>query len=141
MYRIRKEQLKAFRPVAEAEFARSLMDHLRRHHKQVTVRLPKSLTLVGRMPETSLRQLVQTGIARARSHGFTFTSSISAFVVLMFKAAPNFDQHPTIRQALAEPLSEEHKLRRMIDGANTNIWKEAKAQYDPSAWTHAEGMR
>ena len=134
MLRIRKEQFDVFQPLAETDFVVRIEEHLRKEHENAIVRLPGHLTLVGRMTVTSLRELVQTGIARARSHGFTFASSISAFVVLMVKAAPNFDAHPVLREALTETGPEEQRLKRLLSAASPAVWQETRDQYDPTAW-------
>lgn len=134
MLRIRQEQVDAFQPIAEAEFALRIVNHLREHHPRLVVKRPDAQSLVERMPEDDLLELVKVGIARARSHGFTFSSSISAFVTLMFKAAPNFDQNPTISKSLQDALPEEQRLQRIIENTPAGVWQQAKEQYDPSAW-------
>ena len=141
MLRIRKEQIEAFQPVAEADFAARIAAHLRENHGQVAVKLPKRLTLISRLDEESLLGLVKNGVARARSHSFTWASSISAFVVLMFKAAPNFDEHPAIRQSLGESPVEEGRLNKLLTITGPTVWEEVKTQYDPAAWNKAIGAQ
>ena len=138
MFRVRREQIDAFQPVVEAEFALRIVDYLRQHHPRLIVKQVDALSLVERIPEESLLQLVRSGITRARANRFTFSSSISAFVVLMFKAAPNFDQNPTISQSLKELLTEEQRLPKLLETAGAEIWQQAKDHYDPSAWKQAK---
>ena len=134
MLRVRREQIDAFQPTAEEEFALRIVDYLRQHYARLVVKQVNALSLLERIPEESLLKLVRTGIARARANGFTFSASISAFVVLMFKAAPNFDQNPTISQSLKELLPEEQRLPKLLETVAAETWQQAKEQYDPSAW-------
>lgn len=139
MLRIRQEQIDAFQPVAEAEFALRVVGYLRQHHPRLIVKQPEGLSLVERMPDDALLPLVKLGIARARAHGFTFSSSISAFVILMFKAAPNFDRNPIIKQSLEEAIPEEQRLQKLLENTGAEIWQQAKEQYDPTAWKQVKG--
>jgi hypothetical protein len=135
MLRIRKEQVEAFQPVAEAEFSLRIMEHLRQHHAQTVVRLPQGATLVNRMSESTLVELIHSGIARARTYGLIWSSSISAFVVLMFKAAPNFDEHPAIHQFLIdEAVPPQDRVQSVLDKTSASVWSETRERYDAAAW-------
>ncbi|MFN2531630.1 MAG: hypothetical protein ABR555_10060 [Pyrinomonadaceae bacterium] len=135
MLKIRAEQYAAFQPVAEADFASRIAQHLRKDHASTIVRGPAGLTLTSRMSDGQLSALVQNGIARARSHGINWESSITAFVVLMFKAAPNFDEHPEIKALLIagdKPADERFAL--LLQKTSAAAWTEVKERYDAAAW-------
>jgi hypothetical protein len=135
MLRIRKEQFEAFQPVAEAEFALRLVEHLRDRHPKAIVRTPGRWTLVNRMSDAALLELVKSGIERARSYEFKFASSISAFVVLMFKAAPNFDQHPDISKILrGTKVQLEMRMQSVAKTTSAETWAQVKNSYDAGAW-------
>lgn len=83
----------------------------------------------------SLREMVENGLARARSHGLDDPKSLTAFVAIMFEIGPNFDEEPEIRAALADasvPMAERFDtlLARVSDAA----WERAEAQRDSLAW-------
>lgn len=135
MLKIRAEQLEAFRPVAEAQFALRIVDHLRKKHAKAVARLPQGPTLVNRLPDALLLEMVQNGIARARCYGLSWESSITGFVVLMFKAAPNFDQHPTINRSLTDAQAPpEARIQNILEETKSSDWWDAKERYDPTAW-------
>lgn len=83
----------------------------------------------------SLREMVENGLARARSHGLDRPKALTAFVALMFEIGPNFDQQPEIRAALADtsvPMSERFDV--MLSRVSDEAWEEAEANRDPLAW-------
>lgn len=122
---IRAEQLEAFRPRADELLAARVVEHLRENHPEE----------VGRLPDDVLAEMVSNGLARARRYGLTLESSLTAFVVLMFVVAPNFDEHPLIRHVLTDesepPDRRVDALAERISEAN---WEEAERRYDPGAW-------
>jgi hypothetical protein len=137
---IRPEQLEVFRPVAEAAFERRVIEYLRENHADEVVVLPagerekKEIEVKGLDDET-LNKLVRTGIDRARSYGMTWESSITAFVVLMFIVAPNFDEHPLIRRALRDGKVEPNlRVEEIWDRTTNENWEVARYSYDASGW-------
>jgi hypothetical protein len=135
MLKIRSEQIEAFQPVADAQFVRRIVDHLRKRQSNAAVRLPQGPTLIFRLPDALLHKMVQVGVARARSYGLTWESSITGFVVLMFKVAPNFDQHPAINRALTDAqVAPDARLQKLLEVTTSSDWWEAKEHYDPTVW-------
>ena len=133
--KIRSEQIAAFQPVADAGFARRLTQYVRNAHGSVTVMIPSGATPVNMIPNAVLRRMVQTGIERGRAYRLCWESSLAGFVVIMFVAAPNFDQHPLIQRVLrdddAPPEGRIESLWRRISNEN---WRAVEAYYDPRAW-------
>lgn len=133
--KIRPEQLEAFQPVADAGFVRRLSDYLRREHPDIAVRTPSGVLKMNQIPAKTIEWMVQTGIARGRRYGLSWESSLAAFVVIMFVAAPNFDQHPLIQRVLSDddapPNGRIERLWRRISNQN---WRAVEAYYDPHAW-------
>src|SRR5215208_5758740 len=99
---IRAEQLEIFRPVAEAAFVRRVVERLREHHADTVIQLPNEVILVKQISDDRLYEMARFAIARAREYGMDWESSVTAFVVLMFVAAPNFDKHPLLQRVLRD---------------------------------------
>jgi hypothetical protein len=135
MLKIRSEQIEAFQPVADAQFVQRIVDYLRKRQSSTVVRLPQGPTLIFRLPDALLRKMVQDGVSRARSYGLTWESSITGFVVLMFRVAPNFDQHPAINRALTdEQMAPDARIQKLLEVTTSADWWEAKERYDPTVW-------
>lgn len=135
MLRIRSEQIEAFQPVADAQFVRRIVEHLRNKQATLVVRLTSGPTLIFRLSDARLHKMVEDGVVRARAYGLTWESSLTGFVVLMFKVAPNFDQHPAINRALTDTLvAPDERIKRLLEVTTSSDWWEAKERYDPAAW-------
>lgn len=133
--RIRGKQMEAFRSVAEADFVARTAEHLRAEHADAPVRLPEGELALSEIPEERLLELVRRGVERARAYGMTWESSITAFVVLTFVVAPNFDQHPVIRHVLADPdVPADTRLDGLWEQTTEENWQAAAEAYDPSSW-------
>lgn len=138
MLTIRHEQIEAFREVAEAAFERRVAAYVREEHGEEPVALASGERALRELDEEALLRLVRRGIARARSHGMTWESTVTAFVVLMFTVAPNFDSHPLIRRALRDPSVEpDLRLEEIWDKVTAENWEAARASYDAAAWDSA----
>ena len=132
---IRPEQMVPFEPVAEVGFVGRLAEYLRVNHIDVKVRLPSETLAVMHIRDDVLHLMIRNGIARARTYGLTFESALSAFVVLMFVAAPNFDIHPSIRQMLVdEKVSANERLQLLWQKTSEQDWEIVRQNYDPAAW-------
>jgi hypothetical protein len=135
MLTIRPEQLEVFQPIAEAAFERRVTTYLRENHDDTIVVLPTGEHEVKDLDDETLLKMVCTGIARSRSYGMTWESSITAFVVLMFTIAPNFDAHPLINRALRDDKVEPNaRVEEMWDRTTEENWQTAKDSYDAGAW-------
>ncbi|HUQ95776.1 MAG TPA: hypothetical protein VM120_29125, partial [Bryobacteraceae bacterium] len=84
--------------------------------------------------DEKLRQRVKTGIARARSHGFTWENSIGKFVCLMFRWAPNFDECPAMKSVLERSDVEPEARADLLFDLTDEQWEAARRRYDPAAW-------
>ncbi len=122
---IRREQMEVFQRRAEENFVRKLELYLRQHHAEATAVYPDEL----------FHQMVTNGIARARRHGLTFENKIGFFVALMFEIAPNFDEHPRLREILEDRSAPtDEQIEMLTEWAIERDWQEAKANYDAQAW-------
>lgn len=135
MLRIRSEQIGAFGPLADAVFAKRVAEYVRETHSNLQVRFPTETLTVAEIPEELLEKTVQEGIDRARGYGLSWETSLSAFVVLMFVSAPNFDSHPQVRQILTSAaVSADHRMDRLWEGTSERVWEEIRKNYDPKEW-------
>lgn len=162
MLRIRDKQIEAFASVAEDTFVRGVAEHLRDNYGKTIVRFPDNIITVSELTDEILHRLIRQSIARAREYGFTWESSITAFVAWRFVIAPNFDSHPLIRRALEssrtptdasaqDASSTEGVLSKLPDSATSNDaedarinslrertteenWEAARLAYDAHDW-------
>jgi hypothetical protein len=136
MLRFRPNQLAMFRRAADAGFLDRLVEHLRKEHGDVPVRLSTARrTTLSQLPEDTLRELARHGVAKARAYGLTWESSITSFVALMFVAAPNFDDLPPVAEMLREPsVYPEHRVEYFVNNADFQTWQMIQFCYDPAAW-------
>jgi hypothetical protein len=135
MFKIRPEQLEAFEPVADAAFVVRVVQHLRDEHADEVVSLPDREYTVAGLDEETIAEMARTGIAKARSYGFTWESSITAFVVLMFVVAPSFDNHPLIKRALNDTSPDENsRIENLFERTSSENWDVAAQSYDSAAW-------
>jgi hypothetical protein len=138
MLTIRQEQLDEFEGVAEAAFERRVAAYVRGQHGDEVVTLASGAGELKGLDEETLLRLVRGGIARARSYGMTWESSVTAFVVLMFTVAPNFDSHPLVRRALrGGGVEPDLRIEEMWDKVSAENWEAARDSYDPAAWEPA----
>lgn len=132
---IRQEQIEAFQPVAEAAFVRRVVEHLRADHADAVVQLPNEVILVKQISDERLYGIVKHAITRARDYGITWESSLTAFVVLMFVAAPNFDKHPLIERVLRDERVEANsRVDQLWERTSEENWEAVRKNYDPAAW-------
>jgi hypothetical protein len=83
-----------------------------------------------------LSQMVENGIIRARSHGFTEDNAVQDYVQLMFEIAPNFDQNPAFAKALRETSGFDQDVRAhsILERISEEEWNQAADAYDENAW-------
>lgn len=140
MLKIRPAQIKAFTPAAEAAFERRVAVYLREEHAEEVVTLPAggdevAELVVRDLDDETLLKMVRAGIARARSYGMTWESTITAFVVLMFAVAPNFDSHPLIRRVLEDTeVKPELRIEQLWEQTTEENWEVAAQGYDAREW-------
>ncbi len=135
MLKIRREQFEALQLAAADGFVIRLAGYVRKKHSDVIAQLPDGTYTVSQLSEEQLREMVQSGIARAQNYGITWESGLSAFVVLMFVVAPNFDEHPLIEKALKDRTVESNaRIDKLWEQTSEEIWNETKQNYDAGAW-------
>jgi hypothetical protein len=136
MLRIRPEQVEVFQPAAEDAFERRVVEYLRENHADEIVVLPAGEHEVKDLDDETLLKMVRAGIARARSYDMTWESSITAFVVLMFIVAPNFDSHPLINRALRDDkVDPNSRVEEIWDHTTEANWDAARDSYDAGGWS------
>jgi hypothetical protein len=135
MLKIRPEQIAVFQPIAERAFVRHVVEHLRENHPDVVVQFPNQVMLVKQFSDEQFYTLVGRGIVRARTLGMDWESAITAFVVLLFVAAPNFDQHPLIQRVLKdERVSANSRIEHLWERTSEENWEAVRKNYDVKAW-------
>jgi hypothetical protein len=135
MLKIRREQFEVFQPVAEAAFVRRILEHLRENHADRVVQLPNEVILVKQIADDRLRRLAKAAVARARSYGMDWESTVTAFVVLMFVTAPNFDEHPLIQRILKDERVEVNsRIDQLWERTTEENWEAVRKNYDSIAW-------
>ena len=135
MLKIRAEQFEVFQPVAEAAFVRRIVEHLRKHHADTMVQLPNEVRLVKQISDERLLRMAKEGISRARGYGMDWESAVTAFVVLMFIAAPNFDEHPLIQRVLKdERVPANSRIDQLWEQPSEDNWETVRKNYEATAW-------
>jgi transcription elongation factor Elf1 len=128
--------MEVFQPLAEADFLDRVVGHLLKHHSDVIVDFPDYACLVEELPRNVLQEMVVVGVTRARSYGMEWESTLCSFVVLMFVAAPNFDEHPLIRRVLKdESVPPDSRVNMLWRRVSDETWEAAEENYDAQAWT------
>lgn len=140
MLSIRAEQMRAFKTAAETAFLRGLVRHLRENHAEEEVVTPAGEFRVEELDDETLLRMAGAGVERARRYGMSWESSLTAFVVLMFVVAPNFDEHPLIRRVLGdEQVAPDLRLDGLWEQTTEENWEAAENNYDPGAWERLPG--
>lgn len=132
---IRAEQFEVFQPVAESAFVRRIAEHLREHHANAVVQFPNEVILVKQITDERLRGMVEHAVTRARLYGMDWESAVTAFAVLMFVVAPNFDKHPLIQRVLKDERTPANsRIDQLWERTSDENWEAARKNYDPTAW-------
>ncbi|MCS7024963.1 MAG: hypothetical protein NZV14_09180 [Bryobacteraceae bacterium] len=130
--KLRPEHLEAMAKPADAVLVSEICEHLRQTQAGA----------VGALSADTLKARVEVGIVRARTHGLRSERAIREFVAYMFAVAPNFDEHATVRQTLADSSIEaDRRLELLRERMSPEDWKAAQALADPSAWERPQRSR
>ncbi|HST23420.1 MAG TPA: hypothetical protein VLR90_20070, partial [Blastocatellia bacterium] len=122
-------------PVAEAAFVRRVAEHLRDNHSDAVVQFPNEVILVKQIADERLRRVAHDAVTRARTYGLSWESAVTAFVVLMFVTAPNFDEHPLIQRILKdERVPANSRIDQLWERTTDENWEAVRKNYDPTAW-------
>lgn len=128
MFQLRRLQLDVCAGAAEPAFEKAVMSHLREHHSSA----------LNNAPDAILQKRVRFGLARARRHGLSLQNDLTAFVVYMFQIAPNFDEHPPIRNVLSDATAEpDSRMDLLLERVTGQDWVDAKRLGDPNLWEQA----
>jgi len=122
---IRPEQFAAFQEVTEGAFVETLVKFARE----------ELADWVQFDSDAILRERIKSGIARARSHGFAWQSSLAKFVTLMLRFCPNFDRDPAAAALLArKDVAPESRADLLFSDLTAEQWAAIEERYEPAAW-------
>ena len=125
MITIRNDQADAMASGDAESLNAYIIKHLREEYYDYVTEVPADL----------LKPMVEHGLNKARSYGFSSTEHLILFVVLMFTFAPNFDEQPQIKAILTnENLSPEKRIEQMKHDDMNAAWAQAEEEYDDDAW-------
>lgn len=117
MLLIRKEQMQIFGERADRLFVCSVAELLRSKHAD----------LVEDLTGDELTKRVAYGIRKAKRHGLTWQSNLSAFVILMFTVAPNFDELKLFNLYFSKQgIHPNLKMKKLLRNTTGPDWKQAK---------------
>lgn len=135
MFTLRQAHQDAFQAKAEENFVHKVMAYLREKHADTKVKLPTGEFTVAQLPEETLRRMIISGISKAQIYGMTWHSTIIAFVVIMFVAAPNFDEHPQIRDVWGVAKKFPNIFVDILwSNTNEDVWQDIVLEYEPKSW-------
>ncbi|MEO6049346.1 MAG: hypothetical protein ABIQ57_17805 [Candidatus Kapaibacterium sp.] len=136
MVRIREEQR---RKLTDIPFIERIAGLLRGRYGDTVITLPSGDIAIGAIPDIRLRELIATGIARARRHGMTWESSLGQFIFLMFIISPNFDSDPDVLPVLGdERIPSDERINALWNYVDDELFSAIRLDYDPAAWEMIE---
>lgn len=125
---LRESQLEACADAIDRDLVKIIYWHLRNYHARSVQHLPKIL----------LERRIYFAIMRARQYQLSSVSDLAGFAALMFELSPNFDEHPSFRRVLNDPiLPPGAKMKRLSQVITDREWDEAQHMYDRSFWVSA----
>ena len=133
---VRREQMDVMAAVAEANFERAIIAHLRANYGESSVKLPEGGEfLLLDLAEETLEELVRVGISKARGYELSRQSSIAGFVAMMFSGSPNFDRNRLCEVMLSdEEKSPDDRSDEIPHVLSEKNWEAIRNDYDRSAW-------
>lgn len=136
---IRPEQMVPFQPRADDSFVARLSALVREKLGGVLIQIPGSAPTVAELAPDQLAGMVRVGIDKGRGYGFTWESTLGAFVATMFVAAPSFDRHPLVQRALKDESVEANlRMDKIWETTTAANWQSIRESYDASAWAPAQ---
>ena len=123
---IRQEQIDILTKGTDDEWVNFLVEHVKSEDPD----------LANKYTDDELRRMVKSGIERSEGHGLTCAEVQSAFVSIMFKIAPNFDEQPEIKAVLEdERFRQSQRMENLWSPAVPDeVWDKAIEARDDSAW-------
>lgn len=135
MFILRQSHQDAFQHQAEEYFVREVMTYLRENHSETIVKLPSGELTVRALDNDGLRTMVISGIKKARCYGITWCSTIISFVVIMFEAAPNFDEEQQIQKILTTAsVLPDRRIDLLWQQTEDGTWLRVSRNYQPESW-------
>lgn len=136
MLKIKAEQIRFFQTDADEAFVRRVTEYLRENHSEAEARISGDKKTVVEISDETLREMVRGGIKRAEKHGISWKSTLLSFVVLMFLAAPNFDEHPKSVAFFSqnETITDEN-FEAFLDEMTDEDWETVENNYDETVWS------
>jgi hypothetical protein len=132
LLQLTESQLRSCADAIDRDLVKVIYWHLRNHHARAVQFLDAS----------TLQNRIHYAISKARRYSLSTIADLAGFTALMFELAPNFDDHPSFRQVLADPmLKPEAKMRRLSQVISDREWDEAKSLFDPHFWPNAIGRK
>jgi hypothetical protein len=127
---IRQEQIDTLIKGTDEEWVEFLLNHVKSEDPE----------LQEKHSDDELRRMVKSGIKRSERHGMTSAENQSAFISVMFKIAPNFDEQPEIKEVLDdERYPPAHRLQNLWSPAVPDeAWDRALEARDEHAWQFGE---
>ncbi len=120
-----QQQLAACADAIDRDLVKVIYWHLRNYHSKCVQHLHKPM----------LEHRIVYGISRARKYALNTISDLAGFTALMFELAPNFDEHPSFRRVLQDPvLPPDAKMKRLSQVITDREWDEAFQLYDRGFW-------
>lgn len=135
MLKIKAEQIRVFQTDADEAFVGRVMEYLRENHADAEARFAGEKKTVAEIAGERLREMVRGGIERAENHGISWKSTLLSFVVLMFLAAPNFDEHPKAAVFFSQNETvDDGKFEAFLDEMTDEDWDGVENNYDETVW-------
>ena len=132
---IRKEQLEALNNAAEREMISRISEYMRREHAEQEVRWQEYCCRVQDLNREHLGDLIKRSVAGARNYGFDTENLLTAFTVLRFVSAPNFDKHEAVNAVFRnEYIQIKDRMDALWRYTSEEDWEEIANRYDPRAW-------
>lgn len=137
MFTLSQTHNQVFQAKAESDFVREVMQYLRENHAETIVKLPNGEFGVADLREETLRKMVIGGIAKARSYGMTWRSTLISFVVIMFVSAPNFDEYEIVNETFANSgLTPNLRIDELWEVTSNIDWETIEHNYQILAWQY-----
>ena len=127
---LRAEQLTQAADKISRDLIKIIYWHLRNHHAKAVQYLERG----------ALEERVQIGLARAKRYKLISVADLAGFVALMFELAPNFDEHPSFKQALSQAeIPADARMRYLSKMITQRDWREAQDRFDRTFWSRRAG--
>ena len=109
----------------ERDLVKIVYWHLRGSH-------PKSVQFLN---TETLQSRIAMALERARQYNLISVSDMVGFVSLMFEIAPNFYEHPEVRQALEDPAAPPlAKMQYLSSQVSESVRQEVVLNFDRNFW-------